>query len=219
VEPSEEEELVLDAEVPEVRVALVQIEPQPLPAPAFASGFPDDEWAVRAPGGQLVAFLREPVARCHYDRMLVVDGDRRVEVPLPGWVYYGHHLRFGRRLLLGGAQAAWVVDWDGTRRTLLEDPDADTVHVGWLDDDTTVAAGLRAIEIDGPAGRVTLPCNHALSVCVLPPKLLVVSDNDGSQWILDGRVVARDWRPYTVAFGDVIVSEAGNFFRVRVSRG
>ena len=66
--------------------------------------------------------------------------------------------------------------------------------------------------------RATLPCNRAVGACVVAPDLLVVSDDDGSQWIERGRVVARDWRPYAAARGDVILSTAGDAYRVRVRR-
>jgi hypothetical protein len=52
---------------------------------------------------------------------------------------------------------------------------------------------------------------------VVAPDLLVVSDDDGSQWIRHGRVIARDWRPYAEARGDVVLSAAGDAYRVRVS--
>ena len=108
-------------------------------------GFGDDEWAGQLADGRVLAFLREPVARCHLDRLLLVDGERRVERPLPAWVYYGHFLAPGARgLLIGGARSAWLVDGDGAMTTLLDEPDGDGVHVCWLDDGTAVAAGWRA---------------------------------------------------------------------------
>ena len=36
-------------------------------------------------------------------------------------------------------------------------------------------------------------------------------------WIEDGRVIARDWRPYAEARGDFVLSMAGDAYRVRVS--
>ena len=182
-----------------------------------APGFPDDEWAGVLPDGRVLAFLREPVARCHLDRLLLVDGERRLERPLPAWVYYGHFLALGPGgLLIGGAAAAWRLDADGTMTTLLEEPDGDGVQVAWLPDGTAVAAGWRRLVLDAPGGRRELPCSHAVGACVVAPDLLVVSDDDGSQWIRGGRVVARHWRPYSAARGDVIVSAAGDAYRVRV---
>jgi hypothetical protein len=150
----------------------------------------------------------------------LVDGERRIERPLPAWVYYGNFLALGPRgLLIGGACAAWHIDGKGAMTTLLDEPDGDAVHVTWLPDGTAVAAGWRAVVLDGPDGRRELPCNHAVGACVVAPDLLVVSDDDGSQWIRGGRVVARDWRPYREARGDVIVSTAGDAYRVRISGG
>ncbi|MCU1277425.1 MAG: hypothetical protein JWM53_971 [bacterium] len=217
---ADDDEICLDSEVPGLTIALAAVAvPPPPPAIAPAPGFGDDEWAGRLADGRVLAFLREPVARCHLDRLLLVDGERRIEHPLPAWVYYGHLLALARRgLLVGGARAAWLVGGDGAMTTLLDEPDGDGVHVCWLADDTAVAAGWRTIVLDGPSGRATLPCNHAVGACVVAPELLVVSDDDGSQWIDRGRVVARDWRPYAAARGDVILSTAGDAYRVRVRR-
>jgi hypothetical protein len=215
----QDEEIALDSAMPGVVVTLEPLAAAP-PAPpplAPAPGFGDDEWAARLDDGRVLAFLREPVARCHLDRLLLVDGERRLERPLPGWVYYGHFLAVGARgVLVGGARAAWRLDADGTLTTLLDESDGDGVHVAWLPDGTAVAAGWRVVVLDGPAARVELPCNHAVGACVVAPDLLVVSDDDGSQWIRAGRVLARDWRPYAGARGDVILSTAGDAYRVRV---
>jgi len=222
VDDAQDDEIALDSEAPGVQVTLTPVAtPTPLPPPfAVAAGFGDDEWAHVLPDGRVLAFLREPVGRCHLDRLLLVDGERRVEWPLPAWIYYGQLLALGPRgLLIGGARAAWRIDGAGDVATLLEDPDGDRVHVAWLPDGTAVAAGWRRLVLDGPAGRVELPCNHAVSACVVAPELLVVSDDDGSQWIRGGHVVARDWRPYAEARGDVILSTAGDAYRVRVSEG
>jgi hypothetical protein len=220
VDDAQDDEIPLDSEVPGLEVTLVPVAAPPPPPPAARPpGFPDDEWAGQLADGRVLAFLREPVARCHLDRLLLIDGERRIERPLPGWVYYGHSLAVGPRgLLIGGARAAWLVGGDGTMTTLYEEPDGDGVHVCWLDDGTAVAAGWRTLVLDGPGGRATLPCNHAVGACVVAPGLLVVSDDDGSQWIDDGRVVARDWRPYAGSQGDVILSTAGDAYRVRVRR-
>jgi hypothetical protein len=223
VDAAQDDEILLDSEVPGLTIALAPLVAPPplppLPVIAPAAGFGEDEWAGQLADGRILAFLREPVARCHLDRLLLVDGERRVERPLPAWVYYGHFLALGRRgLLVGGARAAWLVDGDGVMTTLLDEPDGEGVHVCWLDDGTAVAAGWRLVVFDGPGGRATLPCNHAVGACVVAPNLLVISDDDGSQWIEDGRVVARDWRPYAGAHGDVIRSTAGDAYRVRVTR-
>jgi hypothetical protein len=222
VNAAEDDEITLDSELPGIAIILTPVAAPPLPtAPAIAraDGFGDDEWAGRLADGRVLAFLREPVARCHLDRLLLVDGERRIEQPLPGWIYYGHSLAEGRRgLLIGGARAAWLVDGAGAMSTVLDEADGESVHVCWLGDDTAVAAGWRTLVLDGPRGHVELPCNHAVGACVVAPDLVVVSDDDGSQWIENGRVVARDWRPYTAARGDVIVSSAGDAYRVRVER-
>lgn len=222
MDAAQDDEIPLDSEVPGLEIRLYPAAPLP-PAPPVvtpAAGFGDDEWAGQLADGRVLAFLREPVARCHLDRLLLVDGDRRIERPLPGWVYYGHFLAVGPRgLLIGGPRSAWWLDGDGTFSTLLDEPDGDGVHVCWLDDGTAVAAGWRTVVLDGPRGRRELPCNHAVGACVVAPDLLVVSDDDGAQWIEDGRVVARDWRPYASARGDVIVSTAGDAYRVVVRRG
>ncbi|MGZ3405938.1 MAG: hypothetical protein ACXVAN_05800, partial [Polyangia bacterium] len=123
-----------------------------------------------------------------------------------------------RGLLIGGAKSAWRVERDGTMTTLYDEPDGETVHVCWLEDGTAVAAGWRTIILDGQNGRAALPCNRAVGAHVVGGDLLVISDDDGSQWIEDGRVVARDWRPYAGAQGDVIRSTAGDAYRVRVRR-
>ncbi|MDB4966708.1 MAG: hypothetical protein JWN44_2397 [Myxococcales bacterium] len=215
----EEEEIVLDSELPGVRITLAPVPPPPArQASPPAPGFAEDEWAGAAPGGRVVAFLREPVARCHLDRVLIVEGERRIERPLPPWIYYGFFARIGKRLLVGAPRQAFIVDWDGTMTTLLEEPDGAGVHVCWIDDDTAAAAGYRTIVVDGPAGQVTLACNAASAACVVAPGLLVVSDDDGSQWIHEGRVVARDWRTIAAAHGDVVVGAAGDAFRVTLVR-
>jgi hypothetical protein len=218
---TEDEEIVLDSEVAGLRIALVPVSVRPpRPQPPRAAGFPEDEWASHAPDGRVVAFLREPVARCHLDRVALIDGDRRLERPLPPWVYYGFFVKFGtKRLLVGGPRQAWVLSWDGEMTTLLEEPDAEGVHVCWLDDDTAAAAGHRTIVIDGPAGRTTLPCNHAVSICAVTRDLLVVTDDDGAQWISGGRVVARDWRSIADSHNGVVISAAGDAFRVDVQEG
>jgi hypothetical protein len=225
---AESDEITLDPEIspdgerPAASVVLSPLAAPPPPRPPLplAPGFGDDEWAARLDDGRVLAFLREPVARCHLDRLLLVDGERRFERPLPPWVYYGHFLALGRRgLLIGGARAAWRLDPDGALCVLLDEPDGDGVHVTWLADGTAVAAGWRTLVLDGPDGRLELPCNRAVGACVVAPDLLVVSDDDGSQWIDRSRVIARDWRPYAAAHGDVIVSTAGDAYRVRVSRG
>ena len=214
--------MVLDCEVPGVTVTLRPIaEPPPKPAALVrAPGFGDDEWASLLPDGRVLAFLREPVARCHLNRLLLVDGERRFERPLPAWIFYGGSLGLGARgVLIGGPRNAWILGGDGTLTTLLDESDGDSVSVCWLGDDCAVAAGWRTIVLDGPNGRRTLPCNRAVGAFVVAPDLLVVSDDDGSQWIHDGRVVARDWRPYVEARGDVVLSSAGDAYRVRVSAG
>ena len=220
MDAGQDDEITLDPEVPGVRVTLCPVAaPSPPPPIPRAPGYGDDEWAGLLADGRVLAFLREPVARCHLDRLLLVDGERRVERPLPAWVYYGLFVAIGRRLLIGGARSAWILDADGAMTTLLDEPDGDGVHVCWLPDGTAVAAGWRTVAFDGPAGRRALPCNHAVGACVVAPDLLVVSDDDGSQWIQDGRVLARDWRPYAEARGDVVISSAGDGYRVRVSAG
>jgi hypothetical protein len=218
VDDRQDDEIPLDSEVAGVAITLQAVDPPAPPAPLpRAPGFPDDEWAALLPDGRVLAFLREPVARCHLDRLLIVDGERRFERPLPAWVYYGHLLAIGPRgLLIGGPRTAHRLDADGTLSTLLEEPDGDSVHVAWLPDGTAVAAGWRTVVLDGPGGRIELPCTHAVGACVIAPDLLVISDDDGSQWIRGGRVLARDWRPYGAAHGDVILSAAGDAYRVRV---
>lgn len=213
------DEIALDSEVPGIVVALAPVAAPAAAAPlARAEGYPDDEWAAHLGDGRVLAFLREPAARCHLDRLLLVDGERRIERALPGWIYYGHFLAVGQRgLLVGGARTAWLVDGDGNVTTLLDEPDGDGVHVCWLDDQTAVAAGFRTIVLDGPRGRVILPCRRAVGACVVAPDLLVISDEDGAAFISDGRVIARDWRPYAWARGDVLVSTAGDAYRVRVA--
>jgi hypothetical protein len=222
MDAGQDDEIALDSEVPGVVVTLAPVVVAPAPPPSLtpAPGFPDDEWAAQLDDGRVLAFLREPVARCHLDRLLLVDGERRIERPLPAWVYYGRFLAIGARgLLIGGARAAWRLDPDGNITTLLDESDGDVVHVAWLPDGSAVAAGWRVVALEGPRGRVELPCNHAVGACVIAPDLLVVSDDDGSQWIRGGRVIARDWRPYAEARGDVILSTAGGAYRVRVSEG
>lgn len=221
VEAAEEDEIALDSELPGVRVTLAPVDaPPPAPRLLPAAGFGDDEWAARLADGRVLAFLREPVSRCHLDRLLLVDGERRVERPLPPWVYYGRFLAVGERgILIGGPRAAWRLDGDGVLTTLVEEADGEGVHVAWLPDGTAVAAGWHVVVLDGPRGRLELPCSHAVGACVVAPDLLVVSDDDGSQWIHGSRVVARDWRPYSEARGDVILSTAGDAYRVRLSEG
>ena len=219
--PGQDEEIALDSEAAGITVSLQQLAEAPPPPPAWtpAPGFGPDEWAARLADGRVLAFLREPVARCHFDRLLLVDGEQRFERPLPNWVYYGNFVAEGpRALLIGGATQAWRLDADGTLTTILDEPDGQTVHVAWHGD-TAVAAGWQTIVLDGPAGRVVLPCNHAVAACVVAPGIVVVSDDDGSQWIDGGRVVARDWRPYREARGDVVMSMADQAYRVRVTRG
>lgn len=233
------DEIVLDSEEAGCVVALVPCDPpaavEGLPR---ADGFGDDEWAARLSDGRIVAFLREPVGRCHLDRVLVIDGERRFERPLPAWIYYGFPTFFaaGPRLLIGGPRGAWIVAGDGAVTTVLEEDDGGGVHVAWVDEDTAVAAGWRQVVFDRWGVRTTLSCNRAVGICVVRPvydrapgghgggggddgAIIVVSDEDGSAWIRDGRVVARDWRPYASAQGDVIVSGAGDAYRVRVSAG
>ena len=223
MDAGQDEEITLDSEVAGVAIALAPVAaPPPAPPPAIVPerGFGADEWAGRLPDGRLLAFLREPVARCHLDRLLLVDGERRTEQPLPPWIYYGHFIAVSPRgLLFGGARTAWHLDPAGVLTTLVDEPDGEAVHVAWLPDGTAVAAGWRRIVLDGPGGRRELACNHAVGACVVAPDLLVVSDDDGSQWIQGGRVVARDWRGWAEARGDVVVSSAGDAFRVRVSAG
>ncbi|HEX8952109.1 MAG TPA: hypothetical protein VF945_09715 [Polyangia bacterium] len=222
MDAADDDEIALDPAEPGVLVTLAPVAAPPAAPPPFSSaaGFGADEWAGVLPDGRVLAFLREPVARCHFDRLLFVDGERRVERPLPPWVYYGHFVAVGpRALLVGGSRGAWRLDADGTLTTLLDEADGDGVHVAWLPDGTAVAAGWRVVVLDGPAGRRELACNHAVGACVVAPELLVVSDDDGSQWIRGGRVVARDWRPYADARGDVVLSTAGDAYRVRLSAG
>jgi hypothetical protein len=223
VDDAQDDEIALDseAEAEGITVLLRQIADPPPPAPAVppAPGFGQDEWAGQLADGRVLAFLREPVARCHLDRLLLVDGERRVERPLPPWILYGCFLAQGPRgVLIGGVRNGWRLDADGTLVTLLDEPDGETVHVAWRGD-TAVLAGFRVVVLDGPGGRVELPCNHAVGVCVVAPDLVVVSDDDGSMWIEGDRVIARDWKPYREARGDVVMSMAGDAYRVRVSRG
>jgi hypothetical protein len=219
--PQADEEILLDAEVPELRIALMPaVAPPPSPPLPRAEGFGDDEWAAHTPDGRLIAFLREPAARCHYDRVLLVDGARRMERPLPPWVYYEYFLALGRRLLLGGREDAWVFDWiDGALTPIAHEDDAAGLRVCWLDDDTPVAAGFRQIVIAAPGARVTLPCRQAVAAHAPLPGLLVVSDDDGSQWIKDGRVVARDWRTLADARDGLVISAGGDAFRPVVRAG
>jgi hypothetical protein len=214
----EDDEIVLDPEVDDVRIVLTPAPPPPPPAsPEPVGGFGDDEFAAQAPGGRVLAFLREPVARCHFDRLLLADGARRIERPLPAWVYYERHLAYGEKLLLGGCRQAWTVDWrDGAMTEIFAEPDADGVQVCWLDADTAVAAGYRSLVIDGPRGRVTLPCRRAVGAYAVAPGLLVVSDDDGAQWIQSGRVVARDWRIIVRSHNNVVVGAGGDAFSVNV---
>ncbi len=219
--PGQDEEITLDSEVPDVTVTLQQLDAAPLGPDALtpAAGYGDDEWAAILPDGRVLAFLREPVARCHLDRLLLIDGERRFEQPLPPWIYYGDHVAPGpRALLLGGPRTAWRIGSDGTLTTLLDEPDGQGVHVAWRGD-TAVAAGNETVVLDGPDGRVALPCRHAAAACVVAPGIVVVSDDSGSLWIDGDRVVARDWRTYREARGDVNVSSPDEPFRGRVSRG
>jgi hypothetical protein len=221
VSDAQADEIPLDSEVPGLEILLRPVAaPAPPPPLQPEPGFGDDEWAARLPDGRVLAFLREPVARCHLDRLLLVDGERRLERPLPAWVYYGHFLALDPRgILIGGPRTAHRLGPDGAFTALLEEPDGDGVQVAWLPDGTAVAAGWRVIVLDGPGGRIELPCTHAVGASVVAPDVLVISDDDGSQWIRGGRVVARDWRPYGKARGDVILSTAGDAYRVRVSGG
>jgi hypothetical protein len=219
VSDAQDDEFALDSAVPGVEVLLRPVSAPPArEALPTAPGFGVDEWAAQLPDGRVLAFLREPVARCHLDRLRLVDGERALERPLAAWIYYGHFLAIGPggSLLIGGPRIAHRLDADGTFTTLLDQPDGDGVPVAWLPDGTAAAAGVRTIVLDGPGGRVELPCAHAVGACVVAPDLLVVSDDDGSQWIRGGRVVARDWRPFRDARGDVILSAAGDAYRVRI---
>ncbi len=222
MDDQQDDEIALDSEVPGLQIGLLPVALPP-PTPPLISpeaGFGADEWAGRLPDGRLLAFLREPVARCHLDRLLLVDGERRTERPLPPWIYSGLFVAASPRgVLVGGARAAWRIDAAGAMTPLVEEADGEAVHVAWLPDGTAGAAGWRRIVLDGPDGRRELPCSHTVGACVVAPDLLVVSDDDGSQWIRGGRVVARDWRGYTEARGDVVVSSAGDAYRVRVSGG
>src|SRR5690348_14228355 len=121
----QDDEIVLDSDVDGVAVTLTPVAAPPAAPPrARPPGFGDDEWAGVLADGRVLAFLREPVARCHLDRLLVVDGARRFERPLPPWIYYGHQLALGPRgLLIGGARHAWRLDGDGAMTTVLEEPD------------------------------------------------------------------------------------------------
>lgn len=224
------DEILLDPEVAGIAVALVPVAlPAPAPPLPRPDGFADDDFAARTPEGRIVAFLREPVGRCHYDRVLVADGARRFERPLPAWVYYQQFLALGDKLLLGGCEAAWTIDWaTGEVATILSDPGSDGVAVAWADG-VAVAAGRSQIAIDRPGARVALPCRQAVAVRGLGGGLVVVGDDDGMQVILDGRVVARDWRSLARDFraiaaggdagGDVLVTAGGEAFRVSVRRG
>ncbi|HXU69295.1 MAG TPA: hypothetical protein VN947_08195 [Polyangia bacterium] len=217
----QDDEIALDPEVEGVTVALRPLSEAPPPAPPLppADGFRDDEWAVHLPDGQILAFLREPVAHCHLDRIALVAGARRVERPLPGWVYYPSHFAVGQRgLLIGGPRSGWRLDYDGTLTLLLDEPDGEGVNVAWRGD-TAVLAGWRRTVLDGPGGRVELPCANAVAACAVAG-LAVISDDDGSMWIEGDRVIARHWRPYREARGDdVILSTAGDAYAVRVIRG
>ena len=116
VSAGQDDEITLDSELPGVTVALRPIaEPPPAPpGPTPAPGFPDDEWAGLLPDGRTLAFLREPVARCHFDRLLLVDGERRIEHALPAWIYYGQRFAVGARgLLIGGPMGAWLLATNG----------------------------------------------------------------------------------------------------------
>lgn len=217
----QDDEIALDSEAEGVIVALRQIAEAPPPAPplALAGGFRDDEWAACLPDGRILAFLREPVAYCHFDRLVLIAGERRVERPLPAWIYYPRHLAVGPRgLLLGGPRSGWRLDYDGTLTVLLDEPDGQGVEVAWWGD-TAVLAGWQRAVLDGPRGRVELPCANSVGACAVAG-LAVISDDNGSMWIEGGRVIARDWRPYREARGDdVIVSTAGDAYAVRVIRG
>ncbi|HEY2747312.1 MAG TPA: hypothetical protein VGL86_21970 [Polyangia bacterium] len=220
VAAAQDEEITLDPEVDGVTVTLQELATAPPPSATLtpAPGYAADEWAAALADGRVLAFLREPAARCHFDRLLLLDGERRFEQPLPPWIYYGDFLVEGPPgLLLGGRCSAWRLGRDGTLTTLFDEPDGQGVHVAWRGD-TAVAAGSAAIVLEGPDGRVTLPCRHAVGACVVAPGIVVVSDDGGSQWIEGSRVVARDWRTYREARGEVIIASAGEAFRVRLSR-
>ena len=216
----QDDEIALDSEIEGVTVLLRPVaEPPPAAAPPPpAAGFRPDEWAAYLPDGQVLAFLREPVAQCHLDRLALVRGERRIERPLPPWVYYPEVVAIGPRgVLIGGPRSAWRLDYDGTLTTIFDEPDGQGVRVAWRGE-TAVAAGWHSAVLDGPGGRVELPCSNAVGACVVAG-LAVVSDDDGSMWIEGDRVIARDWRPFSEARGDVILSMVGEAFAVRVSRG
>lgn len=216
----QDDEIALDAEVEGVTVLLrpVAEAPPPAPPPPPAEGFRPDEWAATLPDGQILAFLREPVAQCHLDRLALVRGERRIERPLPPWVYYALFVAIGPRgVLIGGPHTAWRLDYDGTLTTIFDEPDGQGVHVAWRGD-TAVVAGWRRAVLDGPGGRVELPCASTVGACVVAG-LVVVSDDNGSMWIEGDRVIARDWRPWREARGDVILSMGGEAYAARVSRG
>lgn len=46
----------------------------------------------------------------------------------------------------------------------------------------------------GSARRVALPCRNAVAASALGGGLVVLGDDDGAHWSLDGRLLARDWR-------------------------
>ena len=82
-------------------------EPPPTPAALVARArFGDDEWAGRLADGRVLAFLREPVARCHLDRLLLVDGERRSSSRCRPWIYYGSSSRWARAASSSAARAA-----------------------------------------------------------------------------------------------------------------
>jgi hypothetical protein len=225
----EDGEIVVEGERPGVELRLRPVPtPPPRPAPPRppdprlpADLHADDYVAASDDGQQLVLFLRHPRDRCHFQRMVLFDGARRFEHPVPPWVDYGPRLDFGWQLLVGGCEEAWVVDWtDGARARLLHDPGSAGVEVCWLDGETAVAAGVRQIAIGAPAAHALLPCNGAtLARPLCGGSLLVVTDSDGTQFIADGQVVARDWRTVVEARGDMVVTASGEAFVVRVSAG
>ncbi len=208
-------------EVPGVRVTLCPVAaPSPPPPIPRAPGYGDDEWAGLLADGR------------------VLGVSARAGGPLPPRSPAARRRRAARRAAAAGlgllrplrrhrpaasssvARAApGVLDADGTMTTLLDEPDGDGVHVCWLPDGTAVAAGWRTVAFDGPAGRrraSVQPRGRRLRGRARP---LVVSRRRRLAMDQDGRVLARDWRPYAEARGDVVISSAGDGYRVRVSAG